>query len=88
MIWPEIREKYPNQWLIVEALEAHSNAEQQRKLDNIIVIESCDDGGAALQAYRRLHHRYPAREFYFLHTSREEPDIRERQWLGIRYSNN
>jgi hypothetical protein len=39
-----------------------------------------------LDSYRRLHQQYPSREFYFVHTSREELDIREQQWLGIRRS--
>ncbi len=35
-------------------------------------------------SYRRLHGCYPQRELYFVHTSREELDIEERRWLGIR----
>jgi hypothetical protein len=31
--------------------------------------------------------KYLEREFYFVHTSREELDIVERQWLGIRKNN-
>ena len=36
-----------------------------------------------MQSYRHLHQQHPAREFYFVHTSREKPDIREQQWAGI-----
>jgi hypothetical protein len=57
-----------------------------RQLDCVAVIESCPDGTAAMQRYRGLHQQYPAREFYFVHTSREDLDIRERQWIGIRSS--
>jgi hypothetical protein len=84
MLWPEVRKAYPNQWLIVEALEAQTMAGNRRQLGRLAVIESCPDGNTAFQRYRRLHQDYPAREFYFVHTSREELDIRERQWLGIR----
>lgn len=84
MLWSEIRERYPNQWLIVEALEAHTSSENQRFLDRLAVIESCPDPKEAMQRYRQLHRKYPEREFYFLHTSREEIDIQEREWLGIR----
>jgi len=83
MRWSEIREKYPQQWLIVEALEAHTEGDQ-RHLDQVAVVETCPDGATALQRYRHLHAQYPLREFYFVHTAREELDIRERQWLGIR----
>ncbi len=83
MRWQEVREAYPNQWLIIEAVEAHSEADR-RVLDKIAVIETCPDGAAAMQSYRKLHQAHPEREYYYVHTSRVELDIRERQWLGIR----
>lgn len=87
MKWSEIRLTYPDQWLVVEALEAHTQPDSQRRIERFAVIEPCADGGGAMQTYRRLHQQYPDREFYFVHTSREELDIRERQWLGIRRAN-
>lgn len=84
MQWAEIRQAYPDQWLIIEALQAHTMAGSRRRLDKIAIIERYQDGTAAMQSYRRLHQQYPAREFYFVHTSREELNIRERQWAGIR----
>jgi len=87
MLWPDVRKAYPNQWLVIEALEAHTTPDNQRKLDTIAVIESCEDGQAAMNSYRRLHSQFPTREFYFVHTGREEIDIRERQWVGIRRNN-
>jgi len=86
MVWAEIRKTYPDQWLIIEALEAHTTSDSQRKLDCLAVVESCPDGSNAMQRYRLLHQQYPGREFYFVHTDREELDIRERRWLGIRTS--
>jgi hypothetical protein len=85
MKWVEIRAKYPNQWLIIEALEAHTE-NQRRLLDQIAIVQLCADSAIALQEYRRLHQVYPQREFYYVHTARETLDIRERQWLGIRRS--
>ena len=84
MQWSEIRQAYPDQWLIIEALQAHTTADSRRRLDKIAIIERCQDGAAAMQSYRHLHQQYPAREFYFVHTRREELNIRERQWSGIR----
>jgi hypothetical protein len=83
MQWSEIRIAYPTQWLIVEALAARTEGER-RQLEQIAVVETCADGAAALQRYRQLHLQYPQRELYFVHTGREELDIHERQWLGIR----
>jgi hypothetical protein len=84
MNWSEIRSIYPDQWLVVEALEAHTTPDNRRQIERLAVVEACTDGSGAMKTYRRLHQQYPAREFYFVHTSREELDIRERQWLGIR----
>ncbi len=86
MQWSEIRSGYPEQWLVIEALAAHTQG-AQRLLDEIAVVEMAATGEDAFQRYRKLHQEYPAREFYFVHTSREELDIRERHWLGIRRQN-
>lgn len=83
MNWSKVREAYPEQWLIIEALAAHTQ-DNQRLLDSIAVMETCVDGAAAMQSYQRLHRDYPSREFYFVHTGREELDIRERRWIGVR----
>ena len=36
-----------------------------------------------MQCYRRLHQQHPEREFYFVHTSREDLDIHETRWVGL-----
>jgi hypothetical protein len=86
MNWSTVRQTYPNQWLIVEALEAHTEG-QQRQLDRLAVVEECPDGATAFQRYQALHRKYPERELYFAHTAREQLTILERQWLGIRRAN-
>jgi hypothetical protein len=83
MNWSQVRQAYPDQWLVIEALEAHT-VDNQRQLDRIAVLESCQDGKGAFQSYQRFHEAHPWREFYFVHTARETLDIRERHWVGIR----
>ncbi len=83
MQWIEIRQTYPNQWLIIEAIEAETTADNQRQLKKIAVVERCLDGSAAMHSYRRLHQQFPIREFYYVHTSREALDIREQAWVGV-----
>lgn len=87
MKWSDVRTAYPDQWLVVEALEAYTTAESLRMPQRLAVIESCSDGASAMQRYRSLHGEYPQREFYFVHTSREVLAIREHHWLGIRKGN-
>lgn len=83
MNWHEIRERYPQQWLLIEAQQAHSEA-NRRILDQIMVIRSFPDSTSALKSYLELHRTAPARELYVFHTSRPALNITERQWLGIR----
>ncbi len=82
MQWKEIREHYPQQWLLVEAIKAHTE-EDKRILDNLSVLNIYSDSTAAMKEYMQLHHETPEREVYILHTSRERLDIVERRWLGV-----
>lgn len=84
MNWQSVREAYPDQWLIVEALSAFTTPEHQRTIEKMSVIQQCPDGEAAFASYRALHQQYPDREFYFVHTSRVHLDIHEVHWLGVR----
>ncbi len=45
MHWPEIREAYPERWLVVEALEAHSTPDSRRHPDKI-AVEKFSDGSS------------------------------------------
>lgn len=83
MKWHEVREHFPDEWVLVEAIQAHSK-ENRRIADDLSVINTFPDGMTGFQAYRELHRQEPFREFYVVHTSREELDIRERIRLGIR----
>ncbi len=83
MRWEEARIYYPGQWLLVEALKAHSEA-NKRILDEIAVVNTFTNSQQAMQSYGQLHHQNPEREFYVLHTDRKTLDITERRWLGIR----
>ncbi len=83
MKWSEIRCHYPDQWLLIEAIEACTQADM-RVLDDIAVVGTFPNSVAAMRRYTTLHHEAPQRELYVCHTSREELEIRERQWFGIR----
>lgn len=83
MRWQEVRAAHPDQWLVIEALEAHSE-NNHRIVDRIAVIDVCSDGRATMKRYGELRRRHPEREFCFVHTSMVELDIEERLWLGIR----
>jgi hypothetical protein len=83
MQWTDIRRHYPHQWLLVEALLAHSDS-GKRQLDELAVVDAFSDGESALRAYLRIHRDAPVRELYVSHSDREELEITERTWLGLR----
>ena len=83
MQWQDIRRHYPDQWLLVEAIKAHSENDR-RILDELAVVDTFGDSDAAMKGYMSLHHEEPHRELYVFHTDRQELDILERRWLGIR----
>lgn len=83
MPWPEIRERYPHQWLLLEATEAHSSG-GQRILERLIVLEICPDGLSAMRRYGEIQGQDPRRELYVLHTDRDTVEIEEAHWAGIR----
>ena len=83
MQWQEIRDHYPQQWLLVEAINAHSEA-NKRILDQMAVVNTYSDSVQAMRSYVQLHHDAPDRELYVFHTSRETLDVTERFWWGVR----
>ena len=83
MTWQQIRQQYPNQWVLMEAWEARVE-QGHRILDRLSVIESVDDGNEALRRYQKLHTEFPQREIVFYHTSHEQIEIEVRYWNGVR----
>lgn len=83
MRWEEVRIHYPSQWLLVEAVKAHSET-NKRILDELAVVNVFTNSQQAMQSYGQLHHQNPERELYVLHTDRKTLDITERRWIGIR----
>ena len=83
MQWYEIRARYPDQWLIIEAIKACSEG-GKRVLEKLSVVNTFADSAAAMSEYLELHHEQPQRELYVVHTTRETLEVTERRWLGIR----
>lgn len=84
MKWQEIREKYPETWLLIEAVEAHTTNEKRRVIDRLAVIDEFSGFFDAMEFYKKLHRQTPQREMYVVHTVNDEIKIREQQWAGVR----
>lgn len=83
MTWNDVKKAYPDQWLIIEAIEAHTQVDK-RILDNITVVDSFQNNNEALMGYVKLHRKNRERELYAVHTSRVELGIIEQRWIGVR----
>lgn len=83
MRWNEIRQRYPHQWLLVEAAQAHT-VDDQRIVEELDVLGTYPDGMSGMRAYKELQRQNPFRELYVLHTDRETLEITETRWVGIR----
>lgn len=82
MRWNEVQERFPNEWVVLEATMAYSK-EGQRFIEEMTVIDSFDDSMKALKKYSELHQNEPHREYCFFHTSRPEIVAKER-YVGVR----
>lgn len=83
MKWQEIREHYPKNWVLIEALTARTES-NKRILEQLAVVGTYSDSIKAMKEYTEIHRQSPDRELYVFHTSRELLDITERKWHGIR----
>ena len=83
MTWQQVRQHFPEQWLLVEAIESHSE-DNRWILDKLAVLNTFPDGAEAWREYVRLHKLFPQREFLPVHTCKTTLDIEERFWLGVR----
>lgn len=84
MDWQTIREKFPHTWLVVEATDAHTER-GKRVLNDMAVLNTFDtDSLAAWNYYVVLHKIDRFREYYFLHTDRQELNIEVRQQISPR----
>jgi hypothetical protein len=83
MTWENIRRQYLHKWLLLEAMQAHTEG-NKLIVEDLAVLDTFPDSVAAIRRYNELHRAAPERELYVFHTDRAELDITERRWIGIR----
>jgi hypothetical protein len=75
MTWEEIRQQYPHRWLVLEGFGAYADGAKWI-VPRLEVIEAfADDWKPAWELYKKLHHEDKWRDYYFLHTDREQLNI-------------
>lgn len=84
MNWEDVRQAFPEQWILIEATQAHTNEQNERILEEITPLKKFSNSPEAMRAYQEIHREDPKRELYVLHTSRKKPNIIEKKWVGVR----
>lgn len=83
MKWPTIREQYPNNWVLVEALNAMSLSDK-RIIEEMSVISNFPDSRQAWKDYKSKHLTNPERELYIFFTGNESIEVHEQSFMGYR----
>ncbi len=84
MRWEDAKKTSPPQWVIIEAVQAYTK-EAKRIIEDIQLVELFgEDNNGALRRYVQLHKTHPEKEYYVVHTSRPELNVKERNWTGVR----
>ena len=84
MKWEEVCQAFPEKWVLIEAVQAYTNDEYERILEEVVPLKKFSNSSEAMKAYQELHRENPTRELYVLHTSRKNPNIIEKKWVGVR----
>lgn len=58
MKWTDVRQRFPSQWLLVEATRAHSE-DDRRIVEDLAVVDCFANGASAMKGYSELHRREP-----------------------------
>lgn len=78
----KIRKQYPEQWVLVEAISAHSE-NSIRYPDELSVISNFPDSTTAWKAYKKHHLAERSGEYYIFHTDNEALEVEEQKFIGV-----
>ena len=84
MKWEDVRQVFPEQWVLIEAVQAYTNEENERILEEVTPIKFFSNSPEAMKSYQELYRKDPKHELYVLHTNRKDPNIIEKKWVGVR----
>ncbi|WP_254846728.1 hypothetical protein [Oceanobacillus sojae] len=76
--WEDVCQAFPEQWVLIEAIDAHTNDHRERILVDMTPLKKFSNSPEAMKVYQEIHRYDLSRELYVLHTSRKEPNIIEK----------
>lgn len=83
MKWEQVRQQYPEQWVLIEAISGYSE-DSIRHIDEVSVVSTYSNSSLAWKEYKRLHLSNRSREYYIFHTDHEVLEITEQKFTGVR----
>ncbi|MBE3571304.1 hypothetical protein [Bacillus smithii] len=83
MKWSEVRQRFPDRCVLVEALKSETRG-KERVIEEMSVINDFENGNAAWKVYKKLHAENQTRELYIFHTKNEEIKVIEQPYIGVR----
>ena len=84
MKWQEVREQFPDKWLLFAAVASHVTEDRRRIVDELAPIHAYTDFYEAWEHYSALHKKAPTQQLYVYHTSNDKIEIKLQYWAGIR----
>lgn len=57
-----MRQAFPNQWVLIEAVQAYTNEESERILEGVTPLNKFSTSPEAMKTYLELHRKAPKRE--------------------------
>ena len=84
MTWTEARSQYPEKWLLIEALKAHTE-ENRRIVEDMAVIKQFEDSLEAMRFYCEYRRSATQRELLVVHTRKSELQVEVRHCLKNYY---
>ncbi|MGL5067910.1 MAG: hypothetical protein ACRC6T_08890 [Sarcina sp.] len=78
MKWSEVREKYPNTFVKIQALESHVSG-NKRIIDNLGLLEIYTDGFAAMKDFKNN-----SEGEYIINTANTELEVELTKFISLR----
>jgi hypothetical protein len=77
MKWQEVRQHFPNQWLLVQAMETRSEG-GYCYWERVMVLEKFSNGSEALKGLNAYLKSHAPHDVFIFHTAREQLKLEEK----------
>jgi hypothetical protein len=59
--WKDVRKLYPKQWVLIEAIQAITNENSERNLEEVLHLKQFSNSSDAMKTYKFFHLDNPTR---------------------------